>query len=187
MNEGIAMRSRPFGSRWPLAMILVLLLLGLPSCGGSATKANLTGNHTVIVQSALGTEPASAVYPTPGTGGTVTATRTTAPAPAIRYVEGSTQKVCQLTGEMDKEYNTPTINQTETRFGLVGNDLGYSFERNGKLFFLFGDSAATPTFNGEPNFIKGPPRIQGDNDALSDLAGRCRCPSQRARTSCRLR
>ena len=59
----------------------------------------------------------------------------------ITYVAGSTQKICQVTGETDHEFNTPTASQTETRYGLVGADLGYSFEHNGRLFFLFGDAS----------------------------------------------
>ena len=92
---------------------------------------------------------------------------TGASATEIRYVTGSTQKVCQLVGETDREFNKPTVNQTESRFGLTGNDLGYSFEHNGKLFFLFGDSMPTPTFNGKPNLGKDPPRTPDDNDAIA--------------------
>ena len=96
-----------------------------------------------------------------------TGAQTNAPASMIRYVPGSTQKICQLVGETDREFNKPTVNQTETRFGLVGNDLGYSFEHNGKLFFLFGDSMPTATFNGKPNLGKDPPRTPDDNDAIA--------------------
>ena len=63
--------------------------------------------------------------------------------------------------------NQPTVNQTTSRFGLIGTDLGYSFEHNGKLFFLFGDSSASPTFNGKPNLFKDPPRTPDDNDAIA--------------------
>jgi hypothetical protein len=87
--------------------------------------------------------------------------------PVINYVAGSSQKVCQLTGETDLQFNKPTTSQTETRYGLVRADLGYSFEHNGKLFFLFGDTEPTPTFNGKPNLDKNPPRDNGlDNDAI---------------------
>lgn len=85
----------------------------------------------------------------------------------IGYVAGSTQKVCQINGETDRELNQPTVNQTETRFGLVGDDLGYSFEHNGKLFFLFGDSKPTATFKGKPNRGTDPPRLADDNDAIA--------------------
>jgi hypothetical protein len=49
----------------------------------------------------------------------------------ITYVAGSSQKICQLTGEMDRELGQPTVNQTGTRFGLISADLGYSFETTG--------------------------------------------------------
>jgi hypothetical protein len=53
---------------------------------------------------------------------------------------GSTKKLYQVTGECDRERNQLTHNRTESRFGLVGTDLGASFEHGGKLYFLFGDS-----------------------------------------------
>ena len=36
--------------------------------------------------------------------------------------------------------NAYTHNRTDTRFGLVGTDLGSSFEHDGRLWFLFGDT-----------------------------------------------
>ncbi len=89
------------------------------------------------------------------------------PAPnRIFYVPGSTQKICQVTGETDLEFNVPTLSRTESRYGLVRADHGYSFEHNGKLFFLFGDTHPTPTFNGKPNKETDPPRNADDNDAI---------------------
>src|SRR5579871_6038779 len=85
----------------------------------------------------------------------------------ITYVAGSTQKICQLTGEMDRQLGVPTASQTETRAGLVGADNGFSFEHDGKLFFLFGDSKTTPTFNGQPNRDNAPPRTTDDNDSIA--------------------
>ncbi len=58
----------------------------------------------------------------------------------VRYVPGSSQKVCQLTGEFDRERQQPTLNRTESRFGVRGTDLGASFEHNGRIYFLFGDT-----------------------------------------------
>ncbi len=57
---------------------------------------------------------------------------------------GATQKVCQLTGENDKETGLPTLNRTASRHGFWGTDLGSSFEHEGRLFFLFGDTHAVP-------------------------------------------
>lgn len=85
----------------------------------------------------------------------------------IVYVAGSTTKVCQLTGQTDKEFNQLTASQTEKRFGLIGTDRGYSFEHNGMLFFLFGDSPPTGVFNGHPNAQSDPPRVTDDNDAIA--------------------
>lgn len=63
----------------------------------------------------------------------------------VVYVPGSSQKVCQLTGQRDRERQQPTPNRTEARFGLVGTDLGFSFEHEGRLYFLFGDTFPTTT------------------------------------------
>ena len=64
--------------------------------------------------------------------------------PRLRLVPGSTQKVCQLTGEYDRQRRQPAFNQTETECGLVGTDLGSSFEHDGVLWFLFGDTWPDP-------------------------------------------
>ena len=58
----------------------------------------------------------------------------------VELVPGSVRKICQLTGERDRQRNAYTLNRTETRFGLVGTDLGSSFEHDGRLWFLFGDT-----------------------------------------------
>jgi len=96
----------------------------------------------------------------------------------VTYVAGSSQKVCQLTGEMDRELGQRTINQTGTRFGLVSTDLGYSFEHDGKLFFLFGDSHPRAMFHGKPNGDADPPRLADDNDAIAFTSdtGADQCP-----------
>jgi hypothetical protein len=101
----------------------------------------------------------------------------TASRSQIFYVAGSSQKVCQLIGEEDKEFGVPTLSQTETRFGFIGSDNGYSFEHRGRLYFLFGDSNPKPNFNGHPNAQTDPPRIADDNDAIAfitdSVAGPC--------------
>jgi len=58
----------------------------------------------------------------------------------VIWVPGSTQKVCQLTGETDRQRKQPTLNRTETNYGLRGTDLGASFEHLGRVCFLFGDT-----------------------------------------------
>ena len=86
------------------------------------------------------------------------------------WVPGSTQKVCQPNGEKDYETGQPTVSQTQTNYGLVGNDLGSSFLHNGKLWILFGDTNPTNIFKGVPNSQTDPPRIAADNDSVASTA-----------------
>jgi hypothetical protein len=60
--------------------------------------------------------------------------------PMLRYVPGSTIKLEQVVGEMDKARHKPTLSRTFSRYGLLGTDLGYSFEHKGRAYFLFGDT-----------------------------------------------
>ena len=64
--------------------------------------------------------------------------------PKISVMQSTVRKVCQLTGETDRERNIPAFNRTESNFGLVGTDLGSSFEHGDRLWFLFGDTVAVP-------------------------------------------
>jgi hypothetical protein len=65
-------------------------------------------------------------------------------SPRISVIRGSVTKICQLTGERDRQRNTPAFNRTESSFGVVGTDLGSSFEHDGRLWFLFGDTWPDP-------------------------------------------
>lgn len=69
----------------------------------------------------------------------------------LLYAPNSTKRVCQLTGDFDRAAGIPTLSQTGKRFGVVGTDLGSSFEHKGRLCFLFGDTWGRP----------------GDRDALA--------------------
>lgn len=64
--------------------------------------------------------------------------------PAPIKVIGQTQKVCQLTGDVDWETGGPSAARTFSNFGLDACDLGYPVEHNGKLVLLFGDSWPPP-------------------------------------------
>lgn len=66
--------------------------------------------------------------------------RQRAASPALTLV--STRKVEQLVADVDRETKRPTTNRTEARFGVIGSDLGSSFEHEGRLYFLFGDTIA---------------------------------------------
>jgi Domain of unknown function (DUF4185) len=96
-------------------------------------------------------------------------TRTPAPPPNTITLAGSSHKVCQLTGDSDHQFQPPqpTASQTVTDWGLTGTDNGYSFQWNGKLWFLFGDSPPTPLFNGQANKQTDPPRTPTDNDSIA--------------------
>jgi hypothetical protein len=63
--------------------------------------------------------------------------------PVISYVPGSTVKIEQLIGDLDKELHQPTLSQTAARYGIQGTDLGYSFEHSGRAYFLFGDTVGS--------------------------------------------
>jgi hypothetical protein len=63
---------------------------------------------------------------------------TAAPDPTVRI--GTTEKICQLTGDTDWETGRPTAGRTFSNFGLDATDLGYPVEHAGKLILLFGDS-----------------------------------------------
>ncbi len=60
--------------------------------------------------------------------------------PVLTYTPGSTIKLEQLIGDEDKQLRQPTLSQTVTRYGIVGTDLGNSFEHGGRVYFLFGDT-----------------------------------------------
>ena len=64
----------------------------------------------------------------------------TATGPVIHYTPRSATKIEQLIGDEDKELHQPTRSRTVTRYQLQGTDLGYSFEHNGRAYFLFGDT-----------------------------------------------
>ncbi|MGH3197485.1 MAG: DUF4185 domain-containing protein, partial [Streptosporangiaceae bacterium] len=65
------------------------------------------------------------------------------------------RKLAQLTGEFDREgwngTGTPSfaLNRTESRFGIIGTDLGSSFTHQGRVYFLFGDTWRVG--HGKPN------------------------------------
>jgi Domain of unknown function (DUF4185) len=60
------------------------------------------------------------------------------------YHSGTTRKILQITGETDTPLRRPTLSRTVSQAGVLGTDLGHSFEHNGKLVFLFGDTAGRP-------------------------------------------
>jgi len=76
-------------------------------------------------------------------------------AAVLTYNPGSSVKLEQIIGDCDWQYFDwaqnkgtckPTASQTSTRFYVLGNGEGYTFEDNGKLLFLSGD-----TMSSDPN------------------------------------
>lgn len=61
-------------------------------------------------------------------------------APTPPALVGSSEKVCQVDGNVDWETGAPTAAQTLTNFGLDAADLGYPVEYGNALVLLFGDS-----------------------------------------------
>jgi hypothetical protein len=91
----------------------------------------------------------------------------TDPSTSVRYVyvPGSSQKICQLTGELDRERQEITLNRTESRFGVVGTDLGASCEHDGRIYFFFGDTIGTRDGRGREE--EGGPREGRGNDSVA--------------------
>jgi hypothetical protein len=63
----------------------------------------------------------------------------------LTWIPGSTTNLEQVIGDTNwaalaQGKTVLTASQTATRFHILGNGLGYSFEDNGKLIFLFGDT-----------------------------------------------
>lgn len=106
--------------------LIVSMLLGCQGCSIPLTKA-----------------VATLIAPAAHAASTVSVVRQSgSSSPRLTFIPGSTQKVEQLIGDVDRETKRPTLSRTEERFGIIGTDLGYSFEHEGKLFFLFGDTIA---------------------------------------------
>ena len=69
-----------------------------------------------------------------------TGTPVFAQAKPLTYVKDTTVKVCQLTGDWDFGWKMRTRTLTGEKHGVFFADLGSSFEHEGKVGFLFGDT-----------------------------------------------
>jgi len=90
----------------------------------------------------------------------------------VSYLAGSTQKVCQVTGDLDEERQQPTLNQTRARFGVAGTDLGAPFEHQGRLYVLFGDTIGRRPEPGVDSFAFSDDRNPEDCLALEFVTER---------------
>lgn len=121
----------------------------------------VTGAQTVTIDNGVGnvTGGSATVNPATTTTYTLTATNsagsTTATASVtvtagvagitLTWNSGSSVKLEQVIGDKDwaaaaRGTTLATASQTWTRYGVYGTDIGTSFEDNGKVVFLFGDT-----------------------------------------------
>jgi hypothetical protein len=115
---------------------------------GSVSKAEPYKELSKAIDSA---PPGSTLVLEPGTyieGRPVTKNITIKSTWARILHHTSTQKLYQLTGQIDLERPKPelperfepTASLTKTNFKLKGTDLGAAVEHNGRIYFLFGDT-----------------------------------------------
>ncbi len=65
------------------------------------------------------------------------------PGYVVAYT-GRSQRICQLTGDDDRERGYKTLNRTHA-FGVWGTDLGIVTEHLGRTYYFFGDTVDTRT------------------------------------------
>ena len=120
-------------------LILAILVVLLAACNLPA------GNSPATLAPTETTRPATPLPVNP-TASSNPALPTENPSSTISlvYIPGSTQKVCQLLGDVDWETGQPTAARTFSNGGLLAADLGYPVEHLGKLILLFGDSWPPP-------------------------------------------
>jgi hypothetical protein len=107
--------------------------------------------------------------------------------PPAGFEANSTQAVCALTGAHGA-YTQGSPSYTETEYGLVSGDSGSSFEFDGKVWWLFGNTGATPTVGGLPNASKRWPKVRKlihgsvalDSDSIATSSEKRKPPAPRA-------
>jgi hypothetical protein len=77
---------------------------------------------------------------------------------------GPATKVCQVLGEVDRERGQPTVNRTESRFGISGADLGIPIEHQGALHLYFGDTFPTAPLLSETGYFGDSMAVTTDTD-----------------------
>src|SRR5271155_1505676 len=91
---------------------------------------------------------------------------TLSPAPA-GFEADSRQVVCALTGTHGAYTELP-LRYTDTKYGLISGDSGSSFEFEGQVWWLFGNTGATEELDGSQNASTRWPRQRGDRPAGLD-------------------
>jgi len=121
---------------------IISLLAGCRGVSASPT-ATVIPAATAAPAPELPTQPPTSVAVAPTLEAPVTEalvpTPTIVPIPEVVILERAV-KIAQLVGEIDRETNQPTLNQTQSRYKLVATDLGIPFRHQDRTFLLFGDS-----------------------------------------------
>lgn len=117
----------------------------LPDAAGPAPSAAIKNAGAVPPSPAASKKINAAPTETPAKSSTPPPIKSAAPSNHSRNIvfhetAGATSKLEQLIGDQDKERHQPTGNQTNTRYGIEGAELGTSFEHDGHAYFLFGDT-----------------------------------------------
>jgi hypothetical protein len=113
--------------------ILALLVILEAACRAEGT-AGTSPAGSASKRSAAGPAAEPRGTPLVGPG------KATALPPSVQHIVGSTVKLEQLIGDLDKERHQKTRGQSFSRYRIEGTDLGYSFEHDGRATFLFGDT-----------------------------------------------
>jgi hypothetical protein len=205
--------SRPVRASWPSFVIgglsLIVIVLGVLTYrskiqGKAAPPEPIASVATPLparVATAAGTGPekpkksltpvsSSAMAPTSKVPAAAPPARTGGMQPigevALQYIPESTVRLEQLIGDQDKQLRRPTNNQTFTRFGIEGTELGYSFEHQGHAYFLFGPTVGRVPH--EPNTMATTATVNPEGGVNLDFvtSGGNYIPIQLADTTARL-
>ena len=153
---------------------------------GTTLAWTVTGAQTISIDQGVGVVTGSSRSVNPGStktytltatnsaGGTATATASVTVTAGVGGITltwnpASSVKLEQVIGDKDwaawaKGNTLPTATQTATRYGILGTDIGTSFENNGQLMILFGDilpATPSPTF-GAPDPVAFSTTADGD-------------------------
>ncbi len=132
-TEIVASKSAPLPAASPVAVPVAV-----PTAGLSDKPKKLLAPASTAASTALSGVPATAPAAVPPAPPPAARSAKPPREVALHYVDDSTVKLEQLIGDQDKERHKPTANQTFTRFGVEGTELGSSFEHQGHIYFLFG-------------------------------------------------
>lgn len=93
----------------------------------------------------------------------------------LTWIPGSTVKVEQMIGDCDYTQQAktgvcvPTTSRTLTRSKVLGTDIGSSFESDGKLVFLFGDTIGPTIINSAPDTMATSTSTEAANGLFLDF------------------